>query len=103
MRSRPAADTTALVLGLLTVITSLATAALGTADRDGQVMSLNAIGVGILSVAALGGTVAGFALAVTRTRLRRRAVVGFALALGAWPIAAGVLALGPGATAGHPA
>lgn len=103
MRSRPAPDTAALVLGAVTVITSLATAALGTAARDGQAMSLNAIGVGILSVAALGGTVGAFAFAVTRTRLRRRAVVGLVLALGAWPIAAEVLALATAAVAGHPA
>ena len=103
MTSRPSADTTALVLGVVTVITSLATAAVGTADHDAQVMSLNAIGVGVLSVAALGGTVAAFSVAVTRTRLRRRAVVGLVLALGAWPIAAGVLATVAGVLTGHQA
>jgi hypothetical protein len=101
--SRPAADTSALVLGGATVITSLATAAVGTADHDAQVTSLNAIGVGVLSVAALGGTVAAFARAVTRTRLRGRAVVGLVLALAAWPIAAGVLAIVAGVLACHQA
>lgn len=101
MRSRPAPDTSALVLGVVTVILSLATAAVGTADHDAHVMSLNAIGVGVLSVAALGGTVTAFSLAVTRTRLRRRAVVGLVLALGAWPISAGVLAVVAGVLAGH--
>ena len=103
MRSRPSPDSTALVLGLATVITSLATTAVGTGDHDAQVTSLNAIAVGVLSVAALGGTVAAFAVAVTRTSLRRRAVVGLGLALGAWPIAAGVLALVAGVLAGRPA
>ncbi len=102
MRSRPPADTTALVLGLLTVITSLVTAAVGTADHDAQVVSLNAIAVGVLSVAALGGTVAAFAIAVTRTRLRRRAVVGLVLALAAWPISAGLLSLAAAVLPGQP-
>jgi len=93
VRSRPAADTTALVLGVVTVVTALITAAVQGADHAAQVVSVNAVGVGVLSVLALGGAVVAFAVAVTRTRVRRRAVVGLVLALGAWPIAAGLLSL----------
>ena len=93
MRSRPEADTTALVLGVVAVVTALITAAVQGADHAAQVVSGNAVGVGVLSVVALGGAVAAFAVALTHYRLRRRAVVGLVLALAAWPIAAGLLSL----------
>lgn len=84
---RPAPDTAALVFGVLTVALTIPAALLSRAGvGSGALLS------GIASLAGLVATVAAFWVAVARFPMRRRAGVGLALALAAWPIAA-VLAI----------